>query len=206
MIKKLLFLLLIGFSANAQPYTPIYSDNAQDTRYDAFMGVRWKYPGAPMLDSLAVYGHENGFEFRRLKPLNEFAGSGMSYNSTTNTFDANDISDTNEIEVAAQSGNSGKLLTTNGSATSWVSVKQSVPYSGTTNSSGIYAVTFPVAYSVAPNIQANVINGSNKQTIIPTVTTTGFSCYVQLRADVLGLLPTYSNVNGAEIDVIVTSK
>lgn len=79
-------------------------------------------------------------------------------------------------------------------------------YSGTTNSSGIYAVTFPVAYSVAPNIQVNIIGGTNKTTCLTTVTTTGFSMLVQVRSDVLGLLPTYANVNAQPIDVLVTEK
>lgn len=84
--------------------------------------------------------------------------------------------------------------------------KRQEAYSGTTNASGIYAVTFATAYSVAPNIQINPISGSNKETQVTTVTTTGFSIYCQLRADVLGLVPSYSNVSGRSIDVLVTEK
>lgn len=84
--------------------------------------------------------------------------------------------------------------------------KRQETYSGSTNSSGIYAVTFGTAYSAAPNIQMNMIGGTNKTTALTTVTTTGFSIYVQLRADVLGLLPSYSNVNAQPVDVLVTEK
>lgn len=84
--------------------------------------------------------------------------------------------------------------------------KVPIPYSGTTNSSGIYTVTFGVTYSAAPNIQVNLIGGTNKYSQITTVTTTGFSIYVQARSDALGLLPSYSNVNGGAVDVLITEK
>jgi len=85
--------------------------------------------------------------------------------------------------------------------------KRTEPYSGTTNGSGVYAVTFSVAYSVAPNIQANIIGGTNTNIIkITSVTTTGFTVTVVNRVDVLGLLPTYSNVSGANVDVAIFEK
>lgn len=84
--------------------------------------------------------------------------------------------------------------------------KRQETYSGITVSTGIYAITFPVPFTVAPNIQVNLIGGTNKTTAITTVTNTGFSIYVQARADILGLLPTYSNVTGQAIDVLVTEK
>lgn len=84
--------------------------------------------------------------------------------------------------------------------------KRQETYSGTTNASGLYTVAFGTAYSVAPNIQVNTISGNNKETQITTVSTTGFTVYVQLRSDVLGLLPTYGNVSGRAVDVLVTEK
>lgn len=84
--------------------------------------------------------------------------------------------------------------------------KRQESYSGATNSSGLYTVTYPTAYSSVPNVQFQIgTGGSNKETILLTSsTTTGFTVYVQLRADVLGLLPTYSNVNGRNVSVLVT--
>lgn len=85
--------------------------------------------------------------------------------------------------------------------------KRQETYSGSTNSSGVYTVTFSTAYSVAPNIQANIIGGSNTNLIkITSVSTTGFTVTVVNRVDVLGLLPTYSNVNGASVDVLINEK
>lgn len=81
------------------------------------------------------------------------------------------------------------------------------PYSGTTNASGQYTVTFPVAYSVAPNIQANIVGGSDSQIIrLMSVSTTGFTVTVRNRTDIVGLLPTWANVNGATVDVLITKK
>lgn len=81
-------------------------------------------------------------------------------------------------------------------------------YSGTTNSSGIYTITYPTSFVATPNIQYNLGTGSsNKWTILLTASSsTSCSFYVQLRTDIAGLLPTYSNVTGALIDVVVTEK
>jgi len=87
------------------------------------------------------------------------------------------------------------------------SAKFSTPYSGTTTAAGTYTVTFPVAYSVPPNVQANIINGLDSQNIRTTsVTTTGVTVLVRNRVDVVGLLPTWINVSGATVDIIVTAK
>jgi hypothetical protein len=79
--------------------------------------------------------------------------------------------------------------------------------SGTTNASGTYTFTFAQTYSVAPNVQANIINGTDTQIIrIGTPSTTSVTVTVRNRTDVVGLLPTWSNVNGASVDIIVTEK
>jgi hypothetical protein len=86
-------------------------------------------------------------------------------------------------------------------------MKRQETYSGITNASGNVTLTFSPAYSVAPNIQANIINGTNTNLIkIGTPTTTGVTVNVVNRTDVVGLLPTYSNVTGAAVDILVTSK
>jgi len=86
-------------------------------------------------------------------------------------------------------------------------------YSGTTNAAGTYTVVFGTPYSVAPNIQANIVNQSNvNQSIrITNISTTGFTVNVYQRNSVnlLGievLLAATVNVTGAAVDVIVTEK
>lgn len=86
-------------------------------------------------------------------------------------------------------------------------IKRQEAFSGTTNASGNYTITFSPAYSVAPNIQANIIGGTNTNLIkLGTPTTTGVTVNVVNRTDVIGLLPSYANVTGAAVDVLVTSK
>lgn len=86
-------------------------------------------------------------------------------------------------------------------------VKRQETYSGVTNSSGVYSVSFPIAYSVAPNIQANIINATDTQNIrITSISTTGATVAVRNRVDVIGLLPSWTNVNGANVDILVTEK
>lgn len=84
--------------------------------------------------------------------------------------------------------------------------KRQETYSGTTNSSGNYTVTFATPHSVAPNIQVTLKGNDVKDVWVTTVSTTGFTVNVQRRADVIGLLPSYSNVNGANVDVLITEK
>lgn len=116
-----------------------------------------------------------------------------------------DGSITNEIELPSQTSNSGRTLLTNGTSVSWG--KRQETYSGTTNASGNYMITFSSSYLVAPNIQANIISGSNTNLIkITSIATTGFTINVVNRADVVGLLPSYTNVNGASVDILITEK
>lgn len=69
--------------------------------------------------------------------------------------------------------------------------KKQETFSGITNASGVYTVTFPVAYTFAPNVQANIINGTDTQNIrITSISTTGVTVTVRNRVDVVGLLPT----------------
>lgn len=87
------------------------------------------------------------------------------------------------------------------------STKRQETYSGTTNVSGLYTVTYSTAYSVAPNVQFQINGGLVTHTIRLTAsTTTGFTVYVQNRTDIIGLLPSYSNVSGASVDILVTEK
>ena len=91
--------------------------------------------------------------------------------------------------------------------------KKATPYSGTTNASGVYTVTFPTAYAVAPNIQANMVNQSatNQFLRISSITTTGFTVNTFARASltVLGLellAAATVVVPSAPVDVLITEK
>jgi len=126
-----------------------------------------------------------------------------------------DGSITNEIELPSQSGQSGKYLSTNGFSAVWQSlptIKRQETYSGTTNSSGNYTVTFSTSYPVAPNIQANAIsNNPLYRTTITNITTTGFTVNVSIQNTavislVSVLLPGVTAVNGASVDVLITEK
>lgn len=86
-------------------------------------------------------------------------------------------------------------------------------YSGTTNASGVYTVTFGTSFSAAPNIQACVTNQSvtNQGLRVTSISTTGFTINVFQRNSVNLLatdllLSSTVNVNGATVDVIVTEK
>ena len=80
-------------------------------------------------------------------------------------------------------------------------------YSGVTNGSGAYTVVFSTAYTVTPNIQANIIGATDTQNLrITSITTTGFTILVRNRVDVVGLLPTWNNVTGATVDVLISEK
>lgn len=86
-------------------------------------------------------------------------------------------------------------------------------YSGSTNSSGTYTVTFSSSFSAAPNVQVNIPNQSSTNQFIrvSSVNTTGCTIQVYARATltVLGidlLSAGTTNVNGASVDVLVVEK
>jgi len=90
-------------------------------------------------------------------------------------------------------------------------LKRQETYSGTTNSSGVYTVTFGTSYSVVPNIQASIINQSSTDQFlrISAISTTGFTINVFERVPTtllgISLLPgSVANVNGAEVNILVT--
>lgn len=143
----------------------------------------------------------------------KFAGK-----STTNL-----IEGTNLYYTDVRARNAISLTTTGSGAATYVSGILNIPtppsmnrqerYSGTTDASGNYTVTFATSYPVAPNIQASISNQSTtNQTIrVSSVTTTGFTVNVYQRSAVtlLGievLLAATTNVSGATVDVLVTQK
>lgn len=80
-------------------------------------------------------------------------------------------------------------------------------YTGTTDSSGNYTVTYATAFSVTPDVQPQLQAGSNTQLIkITSTSTTGFTVNAQNRTDVIGLLPSYAAVSGASVGVLVTDR
>lgn len=116
------------------------------------------------------------------------------------------INNTAPDQVVSLSGSNG--ITSTGTYPNFTITKskRQETYSGVTNPSGVYAVTFTTAYSVAPNVQVEIVGGVIKLDKVTSVTTTGFSILVQLRNDVLGLLPTYTNVTNQAVDVLITEK
>lgn len=130
-------------------------------------------------------------------------------------------SSSNPSNFVNQSGARGAItLTTTGtgaasydSATGVINVptpaasKRQETYSGTTNASGVYTVTFASAYPVAPNIQAGLINVADNQNLrVTAISTTGFTVLARNRVDVVGLLPSWTNVSGIGVDVLITAK
>lgn len=93
------------------------------------------------------------------------------------------------------------------SSTSGISqiLNKPAKYTGATNGSGVYSVTYGSAYSSKPHVVFSVEGGTNKDTSVLTSTsTTGFSILVERRTDVLGLLPSYAPVSGITVNVTVT--
>lgn len=83
---------------------------------------------------------------------------------------------------------------------------RAVPYSGVSDTAGFYTVTFPVAYLVAPNIQANIVNQSDEKQFlkINSVSEEGFTISVY---KINNFSPFESEiVEGVEIDVLITEK
>lgn len=89
--------------------------------------------------------------------------------------------------------------------------KRQIAYSGVTDASGNYTVTFSTPFSVPPNIQVNVIGGNYLYRKITNVTTTGFTVNVSAQnttvvatISVIGV--GVSVVSNANVDVLITEK
>lgn len=88
----------------------------------------------------------------------------------------------------------------------WFKQKKVETFSGSTNSSGNYTVTFTNPYPSIPNVQPQPINPDVRDVCrVTSVSTTGFTINIQRRTDLAGLVPTYAAVNAASISVLVTS-
>lgn len=95
----------------------------------------------------------------------------------------------------------------------FVKAKAAKNYSGTTDASGNYTVTFATPYAVAPNVQASIPNQSatNQYIRVTSVSTTGFTvnAYAFNTNNLLGiisLVTTTSNIASMAVDVLVTAK
>lgn len=111
--------------------------------------------------------------------------------------------------ISGATGSYGVVTVVNGLITGGKRVE---PYSGTTNGSGVYTVTFGTAFSVAPNIQANLVGNSTNQYLrVASISTTGFtvnaySFNTNTLLGIVSLINTTANLSGAAVDVVVTEK
>lgn len=108
-------------------------------------------------------------------------------------------------------GNNGIIISSGANTFTVSKTKRQETYSGTTDGSGNYTITFATAYSVAPNIQTSYIGGTALYRSIVTVSTTGFTVNIvsQNTNSLLGivsLVSSTSNVSGASVDVLITEK
>lgn len=113
----------------------------------------------------------------------------------------------------ALTGSNG--ITVSGSSPSFTvsRSKRQETYAGSTNASGVLTVTFTSAYSVPPDVQAQVLPQTNPNQFIrvTAVSTTGCTMNVYQRNSVnlLGidvLLAATVNVNAAPVSILVTEK
>jgi len=136
------------------------------------------------------------------------AGTGIGYNSSTGV-----ITNSSPDRTVTITGTGSTTVTgtyPNFTITSSTSKRQ-LTYSGVTDASGNYTVTFPQAFTVSPNVQVNPIGGNVLYRTVTTVTPTGFTVNISTQntavvALVSVLLPGVTAVNGANVDVLITEK
>lgn len=136
--------------------------------------------------------------------------SGAAANAQSYSIQRANHTGTQTLSTISDAGTAATLnvsVSGNASATQVVKgndTRLGVRYAGSTNGSGVYAVTYGSAYTTTPHIVFAVVGGTNKDTAILTSTTSGFSILVERRSDVLGLLPSYAPVtSGVTVNVTV---
>lgn len=89
-------------------------------------------------------------------------------------------------------------------------MKRIETYQGSTiatagSTQGTFSVTYSKPFSTIPNVQPSFISTDPRESFtLTSSTTTGFTVKLQLRTDVVGLLPAYSNVVNRAVNVLVT--
>lgn len=164
-----------------------------------------------------IWLRRQGVPIDDMTPFNvtthRFKPESLGTNSGTQTGDkvlANNrtwISLPAQFSLPSQTGNAGKPLITNGTTPSW-GKKQEI-FSGTTNGSGLYTVTFSGTYSVAPNVQVAIQGDFASYTAVVSsknTTTATVKVYTLSSILSLGLVPQYSTVASVPVDVVITEK
>lgn len=210
-IKLLTLLLLTSFFCKAQVCSRVIASqgpasgkprNIAWITPDTIIGVPYRIYCSSLdsvsLKQFTIIGLSDSLLNRYTKPEADARFKPISYTPTWT-----DITSKPSFATIATSGDYNDLS----NKPTIPAIKRQETYSGTTSGSGTYTVTFSTSYSVAPNIQANIVGGTNTNLIkITSISTTGFTVTVVNRVDVVGLLPSYSNVNGAAVDVLITEK
>lgn len=135
-----------------------------------------------------------------------------TFSNVATSGDYNDL--TNKPVIYSFTGTSNQYTKGDGTYGTLTATKRQETYSGTTNASGNYTITFGTAFSTAPNIQASITNqgvNTNQFIKVVSVSTTGFTINVFQRSAVtlLGievLLAATTNVPSIPVDVLVTEK
>lgn len=177
-------------------YTPILasvaiSDDFRDLAY------------APDVNNLPQYYHKYEAD-----TLHKLSISNNTISIKTGNLVVNSIIIPSQVSQTI-TGNNGISINTGVNTFTVSKTKRQETYSGTTDASGNYTVTFGTSYSATPNIQANPIGGSTETFLkITSISTTGFAVNVFQRATVLSLaLSTATTaINGAFVDVLITEK
>lgn len=205
------------FSNASDWYNKVQVDNSLSLKFNItdtankWLGVGYtptwvSVSGKPSFATVATSGSYNDLSNKPTIPSAQVnsdwsASSGVSQILNKPTIPTN----TNQLTNGSGFITSSSLTWSN--ITGKPTIKRTETYSGTTNASGLVTITFGTAFAVAPNIQANIINGADNQNIrITSITTTGATVLVRNRVDVIGLLPTWTNAASMNVDILITEK
>lgn len=216
-----------GQVITALGYTPYNDTNPNG--YITSSSLTWSnVTGKPSFSTVATSGSYNDLSDKPTIPTNtNQLTNGSGFISDLSGFSTTNLSEGSNLYFTSSRVRSSISLTTTGtsgdatynSSTGVLNIpnytytaKRQETYSGTTNSSGEYTVTFSTVYSQTPNIQAQFIGGTaNQMILITSVSTTGFTVKVVQRnaVTILGievLLAATTNVNNANVNVLITEK
>lgn len=227
--------LLITYNALSQGSQPIQSALNQKFYYtdtttlhneiEARMMAKDTMSLSHRIDLKAAKGDKGDAGSQGIQGLTGSTGTTGTTGSTgpTGSSGSNGTNGTNAPTYVGGTGISvsGSTISGNYSSGTGISIsgntiataKRQEVYSGTTNASGVYTVTFGTAYSVSPNVQVSISNQTttNQYCRVTSVSTTGFTinAYVFNSNNLLGivsLVTTTSNIASLGLDVLVTEK
>ena len=167
--------------------------------------------GSSKMLSLGASGKLAATSFSTISlPFNQLTGvpsmlTGVTASTGISVSNGSVITNISPDKTVTLSGVNGPTVTSSYPSFT-VTTKRVDKYTGVTDSSGNYTLTFAQAFAAEPDLQPTWKNSADNQNLRANWSASGFTITARAINSLLGLVPTYSSVPGATISVLVSER